>query len=33
MTGAIPVLFVLYLVLTVLLVPLLYQIYKRKQLK
>lgn len=32
-TGAIPVLLVLYLVLTVLLVPLLYQIYKRKQLK
>ena len=32
-TGAIPVLFVLYLVLTVLLVPLLYHTYKRKQLK
>lgn len=32
-TGAIPVLFVLYLVLTVLFVPLLYHTYKRKQLK
>ena len=32
-TGAIPVLFILYLVLTVLLVPLLYHTYKRKQLK